>query len=944
LLACRQKFSRTNDIRRFPQFLLRLFTVIFLVVFLVPGGFAKSQTAELRQVTAVVLENLPPYYFNLDGKPAGLAVDILSKIAPLAGLDVNYLVVTNWEDGYKAIKSGAADIFPNVDISDKRQSFLDFSVPYDVFFLSLFMRSGAVKLNNINELSGKILGAQEATILTKKLKSNKKFIVKEFKTFNEAFFALLTGGVDAVLAPNGMFQKIAKETGFNDHIVRIEKPLREVKRAMAVKKGNKVLLRSIDVALEKFKRTPDYKRIMNKWYGAPKLYWTGMRVFLVMVGLLLGIIIIAGGWRYLLHRKLLKTETDLSQSEQRFRDFAEASSDWFWEMDADLRFTYFSQKLEEITGHKTADWIGKTRWEYIDMPQENKNWVQHMEDLEARRPFRNFVFYLKKGEEQGFYVNTNGVPVYNHDGTFSGYRGSSTDITEQKKAEEKRRLSEERLNIAMAASKAGYWMRDVPLTSVFWSDENYRLLGYEPGEVEASYANWVIRIHPDDREETVQALKRCIYDKTDINLEYRVVHPNGRIAWLSNIGKNLVGLDGQSRVLAGVQTDISERKDLEHQLRQSQRMEAVGQLTGGVAHDFNNLLAIMLGNAELLKHTARQDDIAAHQISTILRAIDRAASLTSRLLSFSRKQALSPKTTNISKLLVGLNDMLFRTLGETIAMKVVAVENVWPVLIDPHQLENALVNLSLNARDAMPNGGVLTIECKNVSLDETYTKNLDEVASGDYICVAVSDNGTGMTKDVQEKVFEPFFTTKDVGKGSGLGLSMVYGFVIQSGGHIAVYSELGEGTTIKLYLPRSKDGAKSVKKTSVTPDIPLGTEHILVVEDDDGVREIPVSMLKSRGYQVTEARDGLEAIGLLKQGPSFDLLFTDVVLPGGINGVDIAEEALRFHPEIKILYTTGYSEKAVIHDGKLGDDVVLLSKPYRQEELLQNIRNSLDKT
>jgi len=642
--------------------------------------------------------------------------------------------------------------------------------------------------------------------------------------------------------------------------------------------------------------------------------------------------------------EVIKRTIELKESEQRFKNFAEASSDWFWEMDADLRFTYFSPRFDEITGFKGADWIGKWRWGNTSLLQQDSVWASHLRDLKARRSFKNYVFYLSEGGEHGLYINTSGIALFDGNGTFTGYRGSSNNITEQKLSEEKKRLSEERLNIAMAASKAGYWMRDVPLTNVFWSDENYRLLGYVPGEVEASYENWVARLHPDDRDEAMRKLEHSVRDKTDISMDYRVVHPNGDIIWLNNVGKNLVGNDGKSRVLAGIQMDISERKDLEHQLSQSQRMEAVGQLTGGIAHDFNNLLGIMLGNAELLKDTVHQDDKTAHQISAILKAIERAASLTSRLLSFSRKQALSPKTTNISELLAGLDDMLSRTLGETVSIKVVTGDDVWPVMIDPHQLENVLVNLSLNARDAMLNGGVLTIECKNVTLDEDYTKKYDDVAPGEYICVAVSDNGTGMVMDVQEKVFEPFFTTKDVGKGSGLGLSMVYGFVIQSDGHISVYSELGEGTTIKLYLPRSMDGAKAAKNTSVAPDMPHGTERILVVEDDDGVREIPVSILKSHGYQVTEARGGLEAIDLLKLGPSFDLLFTDVILPGGINGVDIVEEALRLHPKIKILYTTGYSENAVIHDGKLDDGVVLLSKPYRQEDLLLNIRNSLDKS
>ncbi len=411
--------------------------------------------------------------------------------------------------------------------------------------------------------------------------------------------------------------------------------------------------------------------------------------------------------------------------------------------------------------------------------------------------------------------------------------------------------------------------------------------------------------------------------------------PDGR--WLS-IREHLTASGG----LVSVRTDITEQKDTEDQLRQSQRMEAVGQLTGGIAHDFNNLLGIMLGNTEMLEISIVEDEVARKQLGEIKRAVDRASSLTSRLLAFSRQQTLSPVPSSVSDLIESLMELLRRTLGETIDLKFVPDPELWSALIDSHQFENALVNLALNARDAISKGGEVTIEAANVTLDDAYAKQHEDVTPGDYIKIAVSDTGTGMSPDILAKAVEPFFTTKEVGEGSGLGLSMVFGFVKQSGGHIMIFSEEGHGSTIKLYLPRSLDDESQDETRDDMPEIIQGSERILVVEDDQNVRKVPVTILRDQGYEVVEAGDGKEAINHLKDGQSFDLLFTDVVLPGGMNGVDIADHAIKLQPNIKVLYTTGYVENSVVNNGKLDPGATLVSKPYRRVELLEKVRAALD--
>lgn len=389
--------------------------------------------------------------------------------------------------------------------------------------------------------------------------------------------------------------------------------------------------------------------------------------------------------------------------------------------------------------------------------------------------------------------------------------------------------------------------------------------------------------------------------------------------------------------------EIAERKRVEEHLLRSQRMEAVGQLTGGIAHDFNNMLAVMLGNVEILELMVKQDPAAQKKINILFKTIDRAASLTHRLLAFSRRQPLTSRQTNIKALIADLEEMLHRTLGETITLNIKVSADLWRAMIDGAQLDHALLNLALNAKDAMPQGGYLTIEAVNTTLDEAYARQQEEVTPGDYIKISVSDSGQGITPEVLEKVFEPFYTTKGVGEGSGLGLSMVYGFVKQSGGHTTIYSEVGHGTTVKLYLPQSS-ASTAIETVNTEPlEFANGSARILVVEDDPNVLEVSAGILHAQGYEIVEAGDSKEALQYLKDDDqTFDLLFTDVVLPGGMNGVEIAAEAFRLQPGIKVLYTSGYAETAVIHSNKLSEGEALVNKPYRRAELLEKVQTILD--
>ena len=389
-------------------------------------------------------------------------------------------------------------------------------------------------------------------------------------------------------------------------------------------------------------------------------------------------------------------------------------------------------------------------------------------------------------------------------------------------------------------------------------------------------------------------------------------------------------------------SDMTKRAQAEAVLRESQKMQAIGQLTGGIAHDFNNLLTVVLGNLEFIRSKPSDEQRLQARLERAMWAAQRGASLTRQLLAFARKQPLAPAALDLAAIVPELVPLLRRTLGEHIEVRYVDAAGLWPAMADPAQLESAVLNLALNARDAMPGGGRLTIELANKVLDTEYAARHVEVVPGDYTMLAVSDTGHGMTPDVIARVFEPFFTTKADGKGTGLGMAMVFGFVKQSGGHVKIYSEPGEGTTVRIYLPRALRAPAAVPRSAGPVELPRGSATVLVVEDEPGVREIAVAILRDLGYRVLEATDGDEALLLFgAHATGVDLLLTDVVLPGRIRGRELAERITAIRPEVSVLYMSGYTENSIVHNGRLDDGVHLISKPFQREQLARKVAELL---
>ena len=510
---------------------------------------------------------------------------------------------------------------------------------------------------------------------------------------------------------------------------------------------------------------------------------------------------------------LRQAEEGVRDSEQRFRDYAETASDWFWETGPDHVFTYFSERVSAF-GLDGEALIGKRRLDVAsDHETEPEKWREHLAVLERHEPFRNFEYTSRDAAGRHRYVSVNGRPVFAADGRFMGYRGTAADLTKQHEAEER--------------------------------------------------------------------------------------------------------------------------------LRQSEKMDAIGKLTGGVAHDFNNVLTVITGTIEIL----REGMADRPQLAAIAQLIDdaatRGAEITSQLLTFARRQPLEPSEINVNGMVADTAKLLKPTLGEHVEIALSLADNAWSALADPSQLSAAIVNLAVNARDAMPGGGKLTFGTANVVRGEADATDDGEAKRGEFVKITVTDTGHGIPAEIQDRVFEPFFTTKEMGRGTGLGLSMVYGFAKQSGGSVELDSEEGRGTVFSLYLPRSAGQAPVKAEPVHAPGTPRGHETILVVEDDPLVQGYVIAQLGSLGYRTLVASDGVTALALVDQGVAFDLLFTDVIMPGGMNGRKLAEAVLLRRAGIKVLYTSGYTDNAIVHDGHLDPGVALLRKPYRKSDLAQKIRDVL---
>ncbi|WP_233355981.1 PAS domain-containing protein [Henriciella aquimarina] len=541
-----------------------------------------------------------------------------------------------------------------------------------------------------------------------------------------------------------------------------------------------------------------------------------------------------------------------------------------------------------------------------------------------------------------FWVEIDIVPVSNDGQKNTHYISVMRDISKRKKIAAEREMAENRFRLITQATKDVIWDRSLPDDQIWWNHNYAWAFGYSTEGTSASYESWVSRIHEADRDRILSSLEQFRASTlTFWSEDYRFIRADGEIRWISERVTAVRDKDGAPVRMLGTMEDFTERRELEERVRLSERLESLGQLTGGIAHDFNNLLTVILGNSESLAKRLPSGPLK-DMADLSLAACESAEELVSRLLSFARRQPLDPDYVEVNERLTHASKLLRRTLPESINLDFSLSPETGIVLVDLTQFDTAILNLCLNARDAMPKGGTILIESRSVFMDHKMADHVEGLSPGRYVQVSISDTGAGMDSRTAEKAFEPFFTTKVAGAGSGLGLSMVYGFAKQSGGHATIYSEPGTGTRVSLYFPQADTDEVGLINHDSSQGSSLPDLKVLVVEDNEFVMAHVERLMAELGLQILTATNANLALELLRKQPDISLLFTDIVLPGGMNGDELAREARKMLPNLHVIYTTGYTQNAIAHQGDISDDSVLLTKPYRRDELHEKILKALN--
>ncbi len=636
-----------------------------------------------------------------------------------------------------------------------------------------------------------------------------------------------------------------------------------------------------------------------------------------------------------------RSEEALREERDRAQRYLDTAEVVLLALDPEGHVTAINRKGCELTGWTEDEMIGRS-WIEACVPERMRGAITerfHEVLAGAERTVESPI--LTRGGKERM-IEWKSRTIRDEDGSLVGTFSSGTDITERHQAQEALREAEERMRFALESASVGVWEVDYATGLARMTDVLEAQYGWKSGTFDGSLEGFLAGVHPDDRARVRAAVRKAEESGSDFTTEHRALWADGTVRWLTSAGRIYVDDDGAPVRGLGISIDVSEHHSLEQQYRQAQKMEAVGRLAGGIAHDFNNLLTAILGYCELLIFELAEDDPRRDDILQIRQAGESAARLTRQLLAFSRKQVVEPAVLDLNTIIEAMGEMLRRLIGEDVEIALNLGSGPMAVKVDPGQMEQVVMNLAVNARDAMPDGGVLTIETAAVVLDEDYAEAHLDVTPGPYVALTVSDTGAGMSAEVQERLFEPFFTTKEVGKGTGLGLATVHGIVTRGGGIVRVYSELGKGAAFTVYLPRSEGKRAAASDARRTRRPGTASETVLVVEDERRLRTLTKRMLERVGYTVLLAGTADEAVKVFDGNPSIDAVLTDVVMPRA-SGPELSDQLRERKPDLKVLYMSGYTADAISHQGILDPDVAFLHKPFTIEELERKLREVLDR-
>lgn len=633
--------------------------------------------------------------------------------------------------------------------------------------------------------------------------------------------------------------------------------------------------------------------------------------------------------------KRLVAEQKSRESEELFRAVASVTADVIWDWNVSTDAIWWSDGLKAVFGHSPEESRRNLEfWKTHVHPDDRERVLRTTQvAMDRRQQTWKDDYRFLRSDGSTAHVEDSGYIIYDQQGNPVRFVGGMTDISARKEAEDKLTQQAALLDLARDA----IIVHDIDQRVLFWNKGAERIYGWTAEEAVGRSLRELL--YGGDYNSNLRAYVAAVVATGEWSGEIAQRRRDGTRITVEARCSLMRDVDGSPRSILSINSDITARLAVEEQLRQAQKLEAIGQLTGGLAHDFNNLLTVLLGNAEVLVDRLSDDKDLRRLAEMTWAAAQRGSELVHRLLAFARRQSLEPQVVDLNCLLDGLDALLRRTISQDIEIDVLQPADLWKALVDPAQLETAILNLCINARDAMPCGGRLMIETANISLDEHLADSNADTAPGQYVVMTISDTGTGMEPHVLARAFEPFFTTKEAGKGSGLGLSMVFGFAKQSNGHVKIHSQPGEGTTVKMYLPRAVQADKETTSSPSRSKLPRGSETILLVDDNELVRTYAATQLANLGYKLVPASNGQQALDALRGTTDIDLLFTDVVMPGRLSGLDLAQEARIIRPNLPILFTSGYADNG---QGDLGFGIHFLRKPYRASELAVKVRLMLD--